>query len=140
VNSQDPMREMPNEARGWHWGAFGFELFGLGWIWALNHNLRKLAVLLALPFCLKIGLGLVTHGMGLARPFGALLSWIEFGLALYLGRAGSVLAWANREFDDLEEFKECRRIWGWWALGLTVVATVVLVASIAFFAWLDSQR
>lgn len=111
--------EMPDEFRRWHWGAFI-----LSWIWGLANG-TYLALLALAPWLL-----FSTLWERLDFPF----DWIVcFGLVLIvplvLGRYGHALAWRNRRWSSVEEFRRVQDGWSRWGK-ILVVGWIVLSAVI----------
>lgn len=142
ANTSGMHGEVPAEAaRGFNWGAFF-----LGWIWLMGMRMTAAgAALLFVPMVIGgviggiIGGSAVTGGNAssvntLLLPFRIILALAQFGIAIYLGLNGNRLAWRNRRFDSVEDFKACQRIWGWWGLGLFLagIALFVLLVVVIF--------
>ena len=78
---------VPDEVRGWNWGAFFF-----GWLWGVfNHTYISLLQIIPVPF------------MGLV-------------MAIVLGVKGNEWAWRNGHWIDVQAFKARQRKWAWAAL------------------------
>lgn len=105
----------PQVASGFNWGAFG-----LNWIWLLNMRQPALGLgFLGAAIVLRI-LALATGG-----ALSPVVSLLVLGAQIYLGFIGNKLAWQNRRFESIEDFKACQRTWGWWVLGIYVGAFVL---------------
>lgn len=104
VTSETGSGSVPEEIKGWNWGAFF-----LTWIWGLgNHVWISLVVLLGfIPF---IG------------PIIALV------MAIMLGLKGSEWAWQNRKFASVDEFKKIQKVWAIWGLVIFVIGIVFTIA------------
>ncbi len=101
----------PAELAGWNWGAFL-----LNWIWGIGHSVWIALLVLLLGFIPFIG------------SIGAL------GLAIYLGIKGNELAWQNRKFESVEQFKAVEKAWTKWAVILLILGIVLgILGFIAFF-------
>lgn len=62
----------------------------------------------------------------------ALLPYIGFIVAIYLGIKGRELAWRNKRWDSLEHFNRVQRSWSKWSLILIVGAMLLgIIAAIA---------
>lgn len=62
----------------------------------------------------------------------ALLPYIGFFVAIYLGIKGRELAWRNKRWDSLEHFNRVQRSWSKWGLILIVGAMLLgIIAAIA---------
>jgi len=94
------------QVQGWNWGAFF-----LGWIWAFAHRLPVWGII-----------GLVAQFV----PLGGL------AVAIYLGVKGGELAWRNRPFQSLQQFRDTERVWAWWGVGVLlfwmVMIGIILIA------------
>ena len=61
----------------------------------------------------------------------ALLPYIGFIVAIYLGIKGRELAWRNKRWDSLEHFNRVQRSWSKWSLILIVGAMLLgIIAAI----------
>jgi hypothetical protein len=68
----------------------------------------------------------------------ALVPYIGFIMAIYLGIKGRELAWRNKRWDSLDHFNRVQRAWTKWALIIIVGAAVIgIVAAIALPAYQD---
>jgi hypothetical protein len=62
----------------------------------------------------------------------ALVPYVGFIMAFYLGFKGREMAWRNKRWDSIEHFNEVQRSWSKWALILIVGGFVFgIVAAIA---------
>lgn len=62
----------------------------------------------------------------------ALVPYIGFIVAIYLGIKGRELAWRNKRWDSLEHFNRVQRSWSKWSLILIVGAMLLgIIAAIA---------
>jgi hypothetical protein len=117
VNNSGMQNDVPAEImRGWNWGAFFFT-----WIWLLNHGLKTWG------WAYLIG-GIVARSITRSTNVAEIsiaLSVVDLGLRIALGIMGNRLAWQNRRFDGVEDFKRCERTWAWWALGVFIAAFVI---------------
>jgi hypothetical protein len=97
------------QVQGWNWGAFF-----LNWIWAFAHGLPAWGVIVLVVSLIPI------------------VNIASLGLTIYLGIRGSELAWRNRPFQSLQQFRETERIWAWWGVGVFILslmlATAIVVA------------
>ena len=89
----------PAELQGWNWGAFL-----LSWIWALAHRAW-------LGFALSLLLFL-----GMVGP-------------IYLGVMGNQLAWRNRRWESVQQFKDTQRVWFIWGLVFLGVPLVLAISA-----------
>lgn len=83
--------------------------FLLSWIWAIGN---------------RTWIGLL-----------ALVPYVGFGVAIWLGIQGREMAWKNGSWDNLDHFNRVQRSWSKWGIGLfcgsIVVMTLVLTGAIA---------
>lgn len=77
--------------------------FLLSWIWGLGNGVMIALLALIVPF-----------------------------FPIYLGLKGNELAWQNKQWDSVEQFKETQAKWTKWGVGL-LVAWVVLVCVCVIF-------
>ncbi|MBI3231352.1 MAG: hypothetical protein HYZ45_14665, partial [Burkholderiales bacterium] len=49
---------------------------------------------------------------------------------IYLGINGRELAWQNKRWESVEHFQQVQKKWSAWALGLTLVSALLLLAVI----------
>lgn len=138
-NPSLPQRTVPPEIRGWNWGAFGFSVFGLGWLWAWGNGLRRLAIVLLMIFFFHVYLIIAVQGKGFSKPMASVLNLAYIWLGCYLGKNGSSFAWRNRYFSNTADFVTYRRLWGWWAFSLTAFIVGFTLGVFSFFIWLDSH-
>lgn len=103
----EPPLEVKN--MGFSWGAFG-----LGLIWVIANRVWMPGLLVLLAFV----------------PY---LGWLwSVGFGVYMGIHGHKLAWRNREFQSVQQFKDTMAVWNNWAIGLLIVAGIVgLLAGVA---------
>lgn len=95
---------LPEGIRGFNCGAFFFT-----WIWGLAHGVYWPLVILV---------------VGLIPGVGAIVSIV---IAIVLGCQGNELAWKNRRWRDVEEFKTVQKIWNNWGFGLLAVVAGMLL-------------
>jgi hypothetical protein len=66
----------------------------------------------------------------------ALVPYVGFLVAIYLGIKGRELAWRNKRWDSVEHFNRVQRSWSKWALIVFFGAFVIgIVAAIALPAY-----
>lgn len=75
--------------------------FLLSWIWALGN---------------RTFIGLL-----------ALLPWVGFIVAIWLGMKGREMAWKNDQWDDVEHFNRVQRKWTQWGIGITAVMSLSMI-------------
>jgi hypothetical protein len=84
--------------------------FLLNWIWAIGN---------------RTWIGLL-----------ALVPYVGFLFAIWLGIKGREMAWKNREWESVEHFNRVQRRWSAWGIGLTLgVFLLGIVAAIAIPAY-----
>ena len=84
--------------------------FLLNWIWAIGN---------------RTWIGLL-----------ALIPYLGFFFALWLGFKGREMAWKNGKWESLEHFNRVQKAWSRWAVGLTLGAFVLgIVAAVAIPAY-----
>lgn len=81
-----------------HWS---WSAFLLNWIWGIAHNVW-IALLMFVPF-------------------------VNFFVSIYLGIKGNELAWENRKFESVDQFKAVQRIWTNWGIGIWVVSFIITI-------------
>lgn len=111
---------MPDELRGFNWGAFFFS-----WIWGLNNKSYLTLITLVVA-----GISSYTHYTSIYLINLALLIWFGF--------KGNEWAWQNRKFENAEQFKAVQRKWMIWGLVLIIIVVVLggimLSAGISLFS------
>ena len=99
-----------SEIRGLNFGAFWFT-----WLWCFLHRLTSLGVVL------------------LILPFVPFVGWLlDLGFAIYLLFKGNELAWSQRPFLTLIEFRAVQRAWRNWAI--VVLLLTLALAVLAYWA------
>jgi len=94
---------IPEEVRGWNWGAFL-----LTWLWGVcNRVWIALLVLIPIP------------------PF--ILAW-----AIVLGVKANEWAWRKKKWDSIEDFKRTQRKWSIAGAVVSVVYVIILITAILF--------
>jgi Tfp pilus assembly protein PilE len=89
--------------------------FLLNWIWAIGN---------------RTWIGLL-----------ALVPYIGFLVALWLGFKGREMAWKNREWESVEHFNRVQKKWSRWAVGITIGSMVIgILAAIAIPAYQSYVR
>jgi len=106
---------IPNDIRRWNWGAFF-----LSWIWGLG-NRTFIAMIILIPMAASAVLR--------DSPYVLIANAIELAIMIVLGAKGSVWAWRNRGWNNVERF---RRSQSRWALAGVIV--FVLSACAGTFA------
>lgn len=98
------VQPLPEEIRGFNCGAFFFT-----WIWGLAHGVYWPLIILLLA---------------LIPGVGAIAGLV---IAIVLGCQGNELAWKNRQWRNIEEFKTVQKIWNNWGFGLLAVVAGLLL-------------
>ncbi len=122
---EGPNGPFPEELRRWNWGSFF-----LSWIWGIGHN-----VWITFLFFLPTVLGILTRSFyfgEIGTMLSSLMSLFSLGFAIYLGIKGNELAWQNRKFESVEQFKAVEKIWAIWGLVLFLVSGLFLVIAFLF--------
>ena len=119
---------IPNEVKGLNWGAFF-----LAPLWSIFHNtyigLLWFAAPLIVALCIK-GWGIqlfdnISSFLWIIVP--APLGFITISLILLL--RGNEFAWKNREFADINDFKETQKKWQEWG------GAWAFILGLIFFIW-----
>ncbi|QQG50381.1 MAG: ribonuclease G [Candidatus Berkelbacteria bacterium] len=98
--------DVPEEIKGWNWGAFF-----LNWIWSIFNKVWIGLLALVLPFIPVVG------GIGVLV------------MAIVLGLKGSEWAWKSRKFESVEQFKKVQKAWAIWGLVIFVIGIVIMVST-----------
>ncbi len=70
--------------------------------------------------------------------FLALIPYVGFVVALYLGFKGRKLAWKNKRWDSLEHFNRVQKKWSIWGVCLLIIPMVLgILAAIILPAYQD---
>jgi len=115
---------VPNEARGWNWGAFWFT-----WLWCIVHRLW-IVMLVAASTAILAGFGIWTIGSIIGGTealfiFYALVASLAWRIVL--GVRGNHWAWQHRKFKSIEQFKETQKYWaqiGWILVAMKILTTL----------------
>ena len=75
--------------------------FLLNWIWAIGN---------------RTWIGLL-----------ALIPYVGFGVAIWLGIKGREMAWANGQWQSVEHFNRVQKKWSQWAVGILLASCVIAV-------------
>ncbi|MBU0606438.1 MAG: hypothetical protein KKI08_01075 [Armatimonadetes bacterium] len=87
------------EQMGWCWGGFG-----LNWIWGIGNRVF-LAFLVFIPV-----------------PLASL------AVQIWLGVAGHKMAWQNRRFDSMQQYKDTMKAWNLWGLIAFIASLLLAIA------------
>jgi len=106
---------------GFNWGAFL-----LNWIWGVGNSVWISLLMWVFGFLNFIpGLGLLAG----------------LGFQIYLGIKGNELAWRNRRFESIEQFRAVQATWTKWSLILLVAGFVLgILGAIAIMSSGGFQR
>lgn len=107
ITSEQHTDDVPNEIKGWNWGAFVFS-----WIWGIFNGVYWPLVLIIVNFIPYVG--------GL----------ISLGCCIALGINGSEWAWKAKSWSSVAEFKRVQHKWAiaiLWVLGISFGLTVILI-------------
>ncbi len=118
ATSAAPESVLPAELKGWNWGAFF-----LSWIWGIGHRVWISLAILVIAFIPVIG--------AIAALVGSIL----------LGLKGNELAWKNRHFESVEQFRKVQKAWAIWGLVVFILGLVLMLTTGAalFSALKDSN-
>ncbi|MCE5240019.1 hypothetical protein LLH23_16280 [bacterium] len=98
--SGNPAMPVPPEVEQMGWSWGGF---GLNWIWGIGN---------------KVWIALL-----------ALIPCVNIGIAIWLGIAGHKLAWQNRHFDSMQQYKETMKAWNMWGIIIFLVSIALNILS-----------
>ena len=100
---------LPDELRGWNWGAFL-----IGPIWGIGNRVWIALLPLLLIFMPQsvVVLTLIVYG--------------AFGLLL--GYKGNEWAWRARRWESTEQFKRAQRTWVTWGVVFLILMTILILA------------
>ena len=96
---------------GWNWGAFL-----LNWIWAWNN------------------IGAV---WGIAGLFSGVIPFGSMIFSVFMGIKGNDLAWENRHFNSIQEFKDVQGKWSAWGAGIWGFSMLFVIIMIFIAAAAD---
>lgn len=66
----------------------------------------------------------------------AIIPYVGFGVAIWLGIKGREMAWQARQWDSVEHFNRVQKKWSQWGVGLILAAAVIgILAAIAIPAY-----
>ncbi|MGB3623226.1 hypothetical protein FT643_16990 [Ketobacter sp. MCCC 1A13808] len=69
----------------------------------------------------------------------ALIPYVGFVVAIYLGIKGRELAWKNKQWDSIEHFNSVQRKWSVWAVCLMVIPAVLGILAAIIIPAMQSQ-
>ena len=125
---KDTTSQVEEELSKWNWGAFFF-----GWLWGIFNK-----VYIALVQLVVVVFTIVLNVMGL-KTIAPLFSLISLGLSIWLGMKGSRMAWENRNYRNLEHFREVRHNWNVAAAITAGVLLFLFVMSLLLFIDIIAQ-
>ena len=102
----------PEASAGFNLGAAIFPFW-----WLRAHNLRPIGIGIVVIYFILRSVGNAIHS---PLP-GFLVNGLQIIMFFVLGFMGNKIAWQNRTFDDVDDFKACQRIWMGWAIAGIVV-------------------
>jgi hypothetical protein len=66
----------------------------------------------------------------------AIIPYVGFGVAIWLGLKGREMAWQARQWDSIDHFNRVQKKWSQWGVGITLAAVVIgILAAIAIPAY-----
>jgi hypothetical protein len=92
---------------------FSWGAFLLNWIWAIGNH---------------VWIGLL-----------ALIPYVNFVVAIWLGFKGREMAWRAKPWASVEEFDRVQKLWSKWAVGIVLAAMVLGVLAAMVVAGADSD-
>ena len=71
----------------------------------------------------------------------AIVPYIGFIMALYLGFKGREMAWRNKRWDSIDEFNRVQKKWSKWGVILVVgIMGIGILAAVMLPAYVDYTR
>lgn len=131
-NSSGMQGDIPPEiVRGFNFGAFA-----LTFLWLINMRMNGFAYGLlgfniAMNFVIRFLDSSKSVPLGVAATLEIGIWVIRFAIGIYFGIVGNRMAWQNRRFDSVEDFRACQRAWMWWGIGLFILGIATVVGLIA---------
>ena len=110
--------EVPKGARSW---------FNLG------------AFLFPVLWCHSMGMpswGTAIFVLNIASRYIPYVYFVKLPVCVYLCVMGNRMAWQNRRFNSIEDFRRCQMIWG---IVSAVVWGLLVLAGFLFYSWVFSQ-
>jgi xanthosine utilization system XapX-like protein len=119
--------EFPDELKGFNWGAFFLTV-----IWCAAHKAwyGLIVYLLVLPLSLAIGLfiDVVFATLQIPLPLAPVVMIIVAALmACLLASGANKIAWQNRRWESIEQFRAVQRIWAMWGAGAFTIYCLLLL-------------
>lgn len=108
----------PPEIRGFNWGAFLHPLF-----WGYNHNSRIGVLCISMSLARIYSLYALRGSLLLLCILGSYV--VSLGFAIWFGTQANRLAWRNRRWESINQFKHVQQKWILWGVCLTVVLTML---------------
>lgn len=107
TSGQGSTAVLPEEIRGWNWGAFL-----LNWIWSIGNKSYVVFSLISII------------------PYIGIIMWIVLGIK------GNEWAWQNRQWKNVEQFKDIQRTWAYCGVGFAVIFYgLPFIAGILIVGW-----
>jgi len=109
---------IPNEIKGWNWGACGLAPF---WLWSMG--LQSMFWVLIGAYILSL---IITHDLRQYLTYGL------FGFYFYLGSKGNELAWTTgkRQWESAQQYTATQAAWQPWGIGALALAGMVIVVTL----------
>jgi hypothetical protein len=107
---------LPSQLQGFSWAALL-----MSWIWGIAHNTWIAILALVLGFVPVIG------------------AFASLGFCIWLGIKGNELAWQNRRWESIEQFRTVQSIWVKWGIGLLILS-ILLGILLAVFLFSVGSR
>ena len=71
----------------------------------------------------------------------AMIPYIGFGVAIWLGIKGREMAWENARWDNVEHFNRVQRRWSQWGIGVAIFSGVIsMLITILLFSYLTTAK
>lgn len=122
-NTSGMQGEVPEEVEqmGWSWGAFSLAL-----LWGFSHNVLLGKLMLALAFCEALARS--------APSVEGIFAGLSLANQIYLGRYGHRLAWQNRHFVSVEQFRDTMKVWNLWGFWSFIAGLVIAIAGLVYMS------
>lgn len=60
------------------------------------------------------------------------IPWVNIIIHIILGIKGNEWAWKQKQWNDVEHFKQVQKKWAWWALVIFIISFVIFVLLLVF--------